>query len=190
MGLSGSWRRRPVSSRHPRGARVELDARQVVRRRGRIDVLQFERDGTLQEALPGRGRHLGAAGQDHETDDGLLAQRPQGDRPQLLRDLVEPVQDHRDPACPHQLGGFRRAALACEQRVGLLEPAASQSPTRWVLGSHPCKVNITGTGTNCRSVKVTCCLCSRAARTSNTAAPVLPDPGSPMITSRPDPRPP
>jgi hypothetical protein len=52
----------------------------------------------------------------------LLAEGIEGDWPQLLRDLVEPVQEDRDPACPHQLGGLRRAALACEKPVVPLEP--------------------------------------------------------------------
>ena len=77
---------------------VKLDARQVVRRCGSIDGLQFQRGGTLQKALLGRSRHLETAGQDHDTQVCLLAQGPQGDRPQLLRDLIEPIQDHRDPA--------------------------------------------------------------------------------------------
>ena len=101
---------------------VKLDARQVVRRRGSIDRLQFQRDGTLQKALLGRSRHLETAGQDHDTQDRLLAKRPQGDRPQILRDLIEPIQDHRDPARLHQLSSFRPIALAREQRVGLLKP--------------------------------------------------------------------
>ena len=50
-----------------------------------------------------------------------MAQRPQRHRPQLLVDLVQPIQDHRDlPGCDKP-GGFLDAALTCQQRVHLLE---------------------------------------------------------------------
>ena len=56
--------------------------------------------------------------------------------------------------------------------------------------SQPCRVNITGTGTRTRSPADNSSRYRRAARTSSTAAPLLPDPAGPAITSRPDPRPP
>ena len=85
----------------PWGCRVELDAGQVVCRSLGIDVLQFECHSTFQEAVPGGSRHLCTASQDDDTEDCLLAQRSQGDRPQLVRDLIKPVQDHRDAGRSH-----------------------------------------------------------------------------------------
>ena len=46
----------------PERRRVKLDTSQVVRRRGGIDGPQFQRGGTLQEALLGRDHHLEASG--------------------------------------------------------------------------------------------------------------------------------
>jgi len=121
----------------PAWRRVELDAGQVVRRRSGVDGPQFQRGGTLQEALPGGDRHLETPGQDHDADDGLLAQRPQGDRPQVLRDLIEPVQERRDPARLHQLGSFCLTAPASEQRIGLLQPGRQPVPDPLGAGIPP-----------------------------------------------------
>jgi hypothetical protein len=106
----------------PARCRVELDTRQVICRSRRIDALQLERHSTFQETMFGGSRYLGTASQHHDTESCLPAQRPQDDRPQLSRDLIEPVQDHSDPAGSDQLG-TDRATLADEERVGLLEPA-------------------------------------------------------------------
>jgi hypothetical protein len=75
--------------------------------------LQLDCHGTFHEAIFGGCGYLGAASQHHDTENCLLAQRTHGDRPQLVRYLIEPVQYHRDPAGPDRL----RAALACEERV-------------------------------------------------------------------------
>ncbi|HJY68228.1 MAG TPA: hypothetical protein VJ254_15990 [Streptosporangiaceae bacterium] len=84
--------------------------------------MQLERHSTFQETMFGGGRYLGTASQHDDTESCLPAQRPQDDRPQVSRNLIEPVQDHSDPAGPDQLG-TDRATLADEERVGLLKLA-------------------------------------------------------------------
>ena len=93
------------------GRRVALDAGQVIRGYLGTHVLQFEDDGPLQELLAGGGRHLVAPAQDDDPEVRLVAERPQRERPELFRDLIEPVQDRRDPGRPHQLGCRLQAPL-------------------------------------------------------------------------------
>ena len=69
----------------------------------------------------GSSRHLGAAGQDDDPEDRLLAQRPQGDRPQLSGISSSPSRITATLPAAHQLAASARRPCR-EERVGLLEP--------------------------------------------------------------------
>src|SRR6266567_8586258 len=99
--------------------------------------------------------------------------------------FVQAIQDYRDPASGEKPSSFPGAALARQQWVSLLKPCGQPALHTCVPRSHPCNVNITGTGTCDRSATGTCSRYLSAARTRSTAAPLLPDPGEPAITSRP-----
>ena len=174
MGLSGRAAQAADQLTPPGRRRVALDAGQVIRCDGGVHVPQFQRDGSVQELLAGRGRHLIAAAQHHHPEVGLVAQRPQRGRPELRRDLIEPVQDHRDLGGPHQLSGIFQAPL-CPRTSDTSAAAAPRATARCARapGSHPCAVTNIGTGTSCRSGSGICARYFSASRMSSTAGAAL-----------------
>jgi hypothetical protein len=116
---------------------VELGAGEVAGGGTGVDVLQLDGRRALQHG-PGRGiSHLGAAGQKHQPEGCLLAERPQHGWPQILGDLIQPVQDHHDPALIEHVTCRPRPLLAREQRVGPPQALSQPVPNPLSAGVPP-----------------------------------------------------
>jgi hypothetical protein len=135
--LPGSWRSRLVSSCQPRGGGCPLGAGEVAGGGAGVDELQFDGRRAVQQC-PARGLgHLGAAGQQDQPEGGLLAQCPQHGRPQVPGDLIQPVQDHRDPALIKHAAGRPGPLPGGKKRVGLPKPLGQPVPGALGAGVPP-----------------------------------------------------